>query len=120
MQKRPVSESSGASLAKRSHLESRIEACPGDRKSADGSVSARSADAMKKGAIRVSTSDVLQSTASSSSSSSVLQVGMLSCFFFFFLDKRRSITPNRCVLNMVQGHHLQLSSHPPRTIFWWC
>ena len=55
--------------------------------------------------------DVLQpSTSSSSSSTSApFQVGML----FKFLDQWRSITSNRFVLNMVQGHHLQLRSHPP-------
>ena len=50
-----------------------------------------------------------QSTASSSSSSLVLQVGMFSHFF----DQWRSITSNRFVLNMVQGHHLQFRSHSP-------
>ena len=29
-----------------------------------------------------------------------------------FLDQWRSITSNRSVLNMVQGHHFQLRSHP--------
>ena len=59
----------------------------------------------------VGTPDVLQpSTSSSSSSTSApFQVGML----FKFLDQWRSITSNRFVLNMVQGHHLQLRSHPP-------
>ena len=31
---------------------------------------------------------------------------------FYFFDQWRSITSNRFVLNMVQGHHLQLKSHP--------
>ena len=59
----------------------------------------------------VSTPDVSQpSTSSSSSSTSApFQVGML----FKFLDQWRSITSNRFVLNMVQGHHLQLRSRPP-------
>ena len=47
--KRPVLESSGASLANRPHLESRTEAFQGGRKSTGGSVSARSTDSMKKG-----------------------------------------------------------------------
>ena len=47
--------------------------------------------------------DVSQS--SSSSSSFVVQVGTLPKF----LDQCRSITSNRFVLNIVQGHHLQLS-----------
>ena len=42
-------ESSGSSLAKRPHLESRIETYPGGKKSAGGSFSASSADARKKG-----------------------------------------------------------------------
>ena len=60
----------------------------------------------------VSTPDVSQPSTSSSSSSSTsapFQVGML----FKFFDQWRSITSNRFVLNMVQGHHLQLRSHPP-------
>ena len=59
----------------------------------------------------VGTPDVLQSSTSSSSSSTSapFQVGML----FKFLDQWRSITSNRFVLNMVQGHHLQLRSHSP-------
>ena len=60
----------------------------------------------------VSTPDVPQPSTSSSSSSStsaMFQVGML----FKFFDQWRSITSNRFVLNMVQGHHFQLRSHPP-------
>ena len=49
VQKRPVSESGGASLAKRPYLESRIETHPGCKMSAGGSVSASSADVKKKG-----------------------------------------------------------------------
>ena len=37
------------------------------------------------------------------------QVGIL----FNFLINGEGITSNRFVLNMVQGHHLQLQSHPP-------
>ena len=62
----------------------------------------------RRGAKGVSAPDVLQSTASSSSSS-VLQVDML----YHFLDQWKSITSNRFVLNMVQGHHLQHRLHPP-------
>ena len=60
----------------------------------------------------VGTPDVPEASTSSSSSSSTsttFQVGML----FKFFDQWRSITSNRFVLNMVQGHHLQLRSHPP-------
>ena len=60
----------------------------------------------------VGTPDVPQPSTSSSSSSStpaMFQVGML----FKFFDQWRSITSNRFVLNMVQGHHLQLRSCPP-------
>ena len=32
---------------------------------------------------------------------------------FRFFDQWRNITSNRFVLNMVQGHHLQLRSCPP-------
>ena len=66
VQKRPVLESSDASLAKRPHFESRIESHPGGRKSAGGSVSASYADARKRGAVEVNAPDVSQSTASSS------------------------------------------------------
>ena len=48
VQKRPVPESSGASLTRRPHQESRIEAYPGGRKSTCGSISASSADDRKK------------------------------------------------------------------------
>ena len=60
----------------------------------------------------VGTPDVPQASTSSSSSSSTsatFQVGML----FKFFDQWGSITSNRFMLNMVQGHHLQLRSHPP-------
>ena len=62
--------------------------------------------------VGVSTPDVPQPSTSSSSSSSTsttFQVGML----FKFFDQWRSITSNRFVLNMVQGHHFQLKSRPP-------
>ena len=66
----------------------------------------------------VGTPDVPQPSTSSSSSSStsaMFQVGML----FKFFDQWRSITSNRFVLNMVQGHHLQLRSHPPLFCDFW-
>ena len=59
----------------------------------------------------VGTPDVPKPSTSSSSSSSkytTFQDGML----FKFFNQWRSITSNRSVLNMVQGHHLQLRSHP--------
>ena len=62
-----------------------------------------------KGSVGVGASDVSCSPASSLSSSAFFQVVML----FKFFDQWRSITSNRFVLNMVQGHHLQLRSHPP-------
>ena len=49
VQKRPVPGSSGASLAKRPHLESGTEAHPGGKKSAGSGVSASFADARNKG-----------------------------------------------------------------------
>ena len=50
VQKGPVPGSSGASLARRPHLESRTDTHPGNKKSADGSVSASSAETrMKEG-----------------------------------------------------------------------
>ena len=98
---RPVSQSSGSSLAKRPHLEIRTETYLGSRKSAGGSVSVSYAKARKMGDSGTGTPDVSQSTASSSSLSSIVQVGMLS----HFLDQWRNITCNRFVLNMVQGYH---------------
>ena len=77
LQKRPVPGSSGASLAKRPHLESGTGTCPGGKKSAGGSASASSADTRRKRTIGVSTPDVLQFSAFSSSSSVVFEVGML-------------------------------------------
>ena len=49
VQKRPVPGSSGASLAKRPHLESGNEAHPSGKKSAGGSVSTSSANTRRKG-----------------------------------------------------------------------
>ena len=49
VQKRPVPGSSGASLAKRPHLESGNETLPGCKKSTGGSVSTSSADTRRKG-----------------------------------------------------------------------
>ena len=63
----------------------------------------------------VSTPDVSWSSASSSSSSAVFHVDTL----FKFLNQWRSITSNRFVLNMVQGHHLQLRSCPSLFCNFW-
>ena len=52
---------------------------------------------------------ISQPSTSSSSSPAVFQVGML----FKYFDQWRSITSSRFVVNMVQGHHLQLMSCPP-------
>ena len=49
VQKRPVPGSSGASLAKRPHLESGNEAHPGGKKSTGGNVSTSSANTRRKG-----------------------------------------------------------------------
>ena len=103
VQTTPVPKCSGASLAKR---ESRIETHDSGKKSASSSVSTSSAGARKKGSNGVSAPDVSQFIASFSLSSLVLQFGMLS----HSLEQWRSITSNRFVLNMVQGHHLQLRS----------
>ena len=54
--------------------------------------------------------DVLQSITSSSSSSSVVQVGW---YTSPILHQWNRTTSNSFTLNMVQGHHLQLRSHPP-------
>ena len=69
----------------------------------------------REGAVGVGAPDVLLSSAFSSSSSVVFQVGIL----FKFLDQWRSITSNRLVLNMVQGHLLQLRYHPPLFYNFW-
>ena len=65
----------------------------------------------ERGGMGVSTPDVPEPSTSSASpsTSAAYQVGML----FKFFDQWRSITSNRFVLNMVQGHHIQLRSHPP-------
>ena len=59
VQKRPVLELSGDSLAKRPHLEIGTETHPGGKKSAGGYFSASSADARKKGAVEISAPEVL-------------------------------------------------------------
>ena len=115
VQKRPMSGpvpgTSGASLPKRSHLESGNEARLSGKKSASGSVSTSSTESRRKGRCGVGGPDVPEPSTPSSSSSSTsatFQVGML----FKFFDQWRSITSNRFVLNMVGGHHLELRSHP--------
>ena len=72
----------------------------------------------ERGAMGLSAPDVPEppvSSASSSSTSAAFQVGMP----FNFFDQWRSITSNRFVLNMVQGHHLQLRSLPPLFCNFW-
>ena len=62
----------------------------------------------ERGTLGDSTPDVLESSASSaspSSTSAAFHFGMV----FKFFDQWRSITSSRFVLNMVWGHHLQLS-----------
>ena len=87
VQKRPLPCSSGASLAKRPHLESGNEACPGGKKSTGGSVSTSSAKLGGRGAMGVGTPDVLPSSASSSSTSGSLfsMVIMLSSLIYRML-----------------------------------
>ena len=63
----------------------------------------------RRGAMGYGIPVVLQSITSSPLSSSVVQVGTLPKF----LDQWRSIRCNRCVLNMVKGHYLQLRYFPP-------
>ena len=61
----------------------------------------------ERGSLGVGAPDVSEPSASSaslSSTSAAFQVGMLFNFFY----QGRSIISNRFVLNMVQGHHLQL------------
>ena len=78
MQKRPGPKSSYASLAKRPHLKSGTETHPSGKKSAGGSVSATSADTMKKGGHGDSELLMFHSPQPhSSSASAVFQVGML-------------------------------------------
>ena len=59
--------------------------------------------------------DVLQSTTSSTLLSFVVQVSTLPQF----LDKWRSNTLNRFVLNMVKDHHLQIMAQPVFCNFHW-
>ena len=100
--------SSNASLAKRPHLESGTEMHQGGKKSADGSVSASSADARKKGPWG---SALPMCHSPQPPCHPQLWFFTLVCFSIF-LDQWRSITSNRFVLNMVQGHHLQLRLCP--------
>ena len=96
MQKRPLSGSlpgtSGASLAKRLHLESGNEAHLSGKKSAGGSVSTSSAETRRKRGMGVGAPDVQEfsaSLASSSSTSAAFQVGML----FKFLINGEALHP---------------------------
>ena len=66
----------------------------------------------EKGGKGVSAPDVPDSSASSTSPSSTSAAFQV-CMLFKFFDQYRSITSNRFVLAMVQGHLLQLRSHPP-------
>ena len=59
-----------------------------------------------RGAVGEGICDVLQSITTSPSSSYLVWVGTLPQF----LDPWRSITSSKFVLNMVKGHHLQLSA----------
>ena len=108
-QKRPMSGSvlrtSGEPLTKRPHLENGNKAHLSGKRSASGSVSTSSAESRRKWGMGVSVPDVPEpstSPASSSSISATFHVGML----FKLFDQWRSITSNRFVLNMVQGHDL--------------
>ena len=105
MQKRPTPGSSGASLAKRPHLESGNEAHPSGMKSTGGSVTTSSADARRE-AMGVGAPDVPPSSTSSSFLSAVFQVSML----FNFLDQWRRIT-GLCLIWFC-GHHLLLRLPP--------
>ena len=109
VQKRPVPGSSGALLAGRPHLESSTEIHPGGKKSASGSVSASSADARRKEGHGYWCSWCITVL----SLLIILIFGLPGCYAFPFFDQWRSITSNRFVFNMVQGHHLQLRSCPP-------
>ena len=61
--------------------------------------------------------DVLQSTISLTLSSTIMHFDIHPQF----LDKCRSITFNRFVINIVKSHHLQLRHHPPLfRNFKWC
>ena len=110
VQKRPLPGLVVPLWAKRPNLKSGTEAHPGGKNFAGDSASTSSADTRSKGA-----PDVSQSLVSPSSSSVGFQVGILS----HFLDQWRSITSNRFVFNMVQGHHLQLMSHPSLFCNFW-
>ena len=104
VQKRPVPESSGVSLVKMPHLESRIEA----QWVVESLLVVVSLPVLLiLGEGEPWGIPLLQSTASSSSS--VMMVGM----FSHFLDQWRIITTNRFVFNMVQDCHLQLRSCSP-------
>ena len=88
-------ESSGASLTKKSHLDSKPDGHQGGQKSATGA---------RRGAVGDIIPDVLKTSTSSpsSSSSSAVQLGNLPKF----LDQWRNITSNRYMLGMVKGHHI--------------
>ena len=96
VQKRPVPGSSGASLAKRPHLESRTETHASGKKSAGGSVSSSSADTWRKGGY----GDWDSRCFAVLSPLTIFICSFSGWYAFQFLDQWRSITSNRFVLNM--------------------
>ena len=88
------------------HLDTKLENHQGGRRFI-GVAAIRSTHSRKKGRHLDGIPDVIQSA--TSSSLFVVQA----CTLPNFLDQWRKITSNRFVLNIVKGHHLQLSYHPP-------
>ena len=112
VQRRPVPGSSGASLAKKPQLECGNEVHPSEKKSAGGSVSTSSAETRRKGSHRGWHSWCARVL--SFFSLFIISICSFSGWYAFqIFDQSRSITSNRFLLNMVQGHHLQLRSCPP-------
>ena len=89
-------------------MESRIETHPGGKKSADGSVSASSADARKKVVVGVDTPDM-----SVHSLHIILIFTFSGCYVSHFWIIGEALLSKGLCFKTVQGHHLQLRSSPP-------
>ena len=114
VQKQPLADSSGGSVAKKSHSGPRMESHPSDRHPLVVVLLLVLMTHTNRGNHGSGILDVLQSTAS-------LTSFYLLCRLVYipFLDQWRRITFIRLVLNMSKGHH-QLRVQPPLFFnFYW-
>ena len=107
--KRPVQESSGASLVKRPHLESRIETHPDGKKSAGGSESVPVLLLLgRRGGMRGSESPDM-STVHSLHIIPVFSSAGWVCFPIFWFNGEALLLTGLCLIWYTQGHTLPCS-----------